>query len=273
MKRFLVKIGVAVICTMMCVGSGIIVRKFYYYEKAQEEQIAQLNADISKLSGEMAILRSTLRETLPSVEWNENGYNYLAIGNSITVHGLASYWWDDDRGMASTCDENDYVHRIKNYLEYNNVTLNVYNFSTWETVGTDRAEFLELLMPYLSTKIDLITIQLGENAQDLVTWESDFEELITYIKGKAPEAEIVVIGDFWSNKNRDELKKQAAVACGVKYVSLDGIKDNDDYYAGMGTEVEDSDGNIHLIDHSGVAIHPGDRGMEEIAKRVIEILE
>lgn len=58
--------------------------------------------------------------------------------------------------------------------------------------------------------------------------------------------------------------------CGVKYVSLDGVKDNSLYYVGIGTEVEDSEGNKHSIEHDGVAIHPGDTGIEAIAERIIE---
>lgn len=101
----------------------------------------------------------------------------------------------------------------------------------------------------------------------------DYESLINYIKERCPNARILIIGDFWTNSNRDELKKEAAENSGVEYVSLEGIKDNSAYYAGMGTTVYDEEGNPHQIDHEGVALHPGDMGMAAIADRIISAIE
>lgn len=232
-----------------------------------------MNNLISNLSGKLEILENKVDGE--SVEWSEDGYNYLAIGNSITLHEFATYWWDDDRGMASSRDDKDYVHLVENYLKNNQseVMMHATNFATWETQGTDRAEFLGLLNKYLSNKINLITIQLGENASNLDSWETDFEELITYVQDKAPGAEILVIGDFWSKGERYALKEKAANAKGVTYISLEGVKDNKDYFVGLGAYVEDSEGNMHIIEHGGVAAHPGDKGMEAIAERIIKELK
>lgn len=38
-------------------------------------------------------------------------FNYLAIGNSITLHEVCDYWWNEC-GMASTSKNNDYFHRV-----------------------------------------------------------------------------------------------------------------------------------------------------------------
>lgn len=240
----------------------------YRHELAQSRRIDKLTTEMNKLDGEITLLQHRGDE---SIDWPLHTYNYLAIGNSITIHGYADYWWDDDRGMAASTDDNDYVHRVVKALEdtYGEVSSHSYGFSSWETNGYDRAEFLELLDPYLSEEIDLITIQLGENASDLSTWEADWSELLRYVQEKAPDARIIVVGDFWSKEDRDEVKKNAAVAMGITYVSLDGIKDNEEYYAGLGTEVEGSDGLMHVIEHEGVARHPGDKGMEAIAERII----
>lgn len=262
---------IVIILCVSCLGIYLGVR-FYKHEMYQQDMIRNLQLLLSQQEARITMLENKISEK--PIEWGEDSFNYLAIGNSITKHGLASYWWDDDRGMASSKDDADYVHLVSEYLKENNsnVVTHSYNFLSWEVNAADRAEFLELLDTYLSVKIDLITIQLGENASELSTWESDFEDLITYVKNKSPNADIVVVGDFWSNGERDALKQQAAQKCGVMYASLDGMKDNVDYYAGLGTLVEGSDGEMHSIEHNGVALHPGDKGMESIAGRIIEKL-
>ena len=199
------------------------------------------------------------------------GYNYLAIGNSITKHPLADYWWNEC-GMAATSADNDYYHIVLNHLKEKKdvVSSNAYNFSIWETLYTDRAETLEILDYYLDESLDLITIQLGENAQNLDTFESDFEYLINHIKEKSPSAEVIVIGDFWENEGRDEMKKETAENCGVKYISLNEIKDKKEYECGVGTEVFGEDSEPHIVEHAGVAAHPNDKAMKYIADKIIE---
>lgn len=261
-KGLYLTIIIIIVIIVLC-SSGYVGLRFYRHEKNQQTMIQNLQQRIEKLETEIHH---------KAIAWDENGFNYFAIGNSITKHRLASYWWDNDRGMAASKDDADYVHLVSQYLKENNsdVITYSYNFSSWEVNHADRAEFLEMLDVYLSEKIDLITIQLGENASELSTWESDFEELIAYVRNKSPNADIIVIGDFWSNGERDTQKEQVAKNCGVMYVSLEGIKDNTDYYAGVGTLVEDANGEMHAIEHNGVANHPGDKGMKAIADRIIE---
>ena len=213
---------------------------------------------ISIIENEISLLKCN-QETVSGVNWGNSSYNYLAIGNSITRHGLADYWWDSDNGMAASKDEYDYVHLVANYLDKknNDVQMESVGFSIWETLFTDRAETLNIIEPYLAENINLITIQLGENVKELSTFETDFEYLIEYIKKHCSNSRIIVIGDFWEYKNRDSIKKLVAEKIGVDYVSLNEIKDNKEYQAGFGVVVLGDDGKDHLINHNGVAIHPG----------------
>lgn len=240
--------------------------KLYRHEQRQNAEIQFLSQEINRLKSEI---------TPPNCNWSTDGYNYLAIGNSITVHGYAEYWWDNDRGMAASTDEKDYVHLVKAHLEDTGLPVTMYtmNFSAWEVNGNDRAEFLVNLDPFLSDRLDLVTIQLGENATNIDTWLTDFSELISYVKEHAPNSQIIVVGDFWSLSNRDVLKRQAAELNSVAFVSLDDILGQDEYYAGIGSSVEGKDGEPHFIEHSGVALHPGDKGMKAIADRIIAVLE
>ena len=236
--------------------------KLLKHEQSQNEKIQSLQEQINLINQSNEKLE---------VEWLKYGFNYLAIGNSITIHGYADYWWDDDRGMAASTDENDYVHLIGKWLEENKteeVKYYAYNFAIWEIQSYDRAEILSVLDSYLSSNLDLVTIQLSENASNIDTFETDCEELFNYIKDKAPNAQIIIIDDFWDKGDKSKMKKKAAEALGFDFVSLDDIKGKLEYQAGIGAVVEDKEGNKHTIEHSGVAAHPGDEGMKEIAERV-----
>ena len=161
-------------------------------------------------------------------------------------------------------------------MEYGQVHSEVYNLSTWELMHTDRAETLSLLDHYLDEKLNMVTVQLGENASNIETFESDFEYLLDYISGKAPNAQIFVISDFWEHKtkdgSRDLLKKTAAENKKAVFVDISEIKDNKDYQCGTGTVVLGDDGKEHVVNHSGVAAHPNDKAMEYIALRIEEAM-
>lgn len=58
---------------------------------------------------------------------------------------------------------------------------------------------------------------------------------------------------------------------GDTYIDLKDIQ-SAEYEAGKGTSVKDGQGNSHVIEHDGVARHPGDKGQAEIAKRILSAL-
>ena len=222
----------------------------------------------------MVVSRETGHEKInKNVKWVLNDYNYLAIGNSITKHGLCSYWWSN-HGMAASRKDNDYYHLLKSFLRdhYGKVHSEICSFAVWEMQSYDREETYELLENYLSENLNLITLQLGENVHDLSTFEKDFDILIKHIKKRAPKAKLLVIGDFWTKENRDILKQKVAENNNVQFVSLEGIRDNKFYYCKKGSIVYDENEKQHTIEHDGVAKHPGDKGMRAIANRIIAVL-
>lgn len=96
---------------------------------------------------------------------------------------------------------------------------------------------------------------------------------IRYVQKGAPAAQILMIGDFWSKEQKDEMKQKACEETGVEFTSLGEIKGLEEYRCGMNTIVYDSDGGPHTVDHVGVADHPGDPGMKWIADRIIEVVK
>ena len=77
-----------------------------------------------------------------------------------------------------------------------------------------------------------------------------------------------MVGNFWKDDQVESAKRQAAQAKGMTYVDLSDMWGVDMYQAGIGTMVQDESGRLYAIDHKGVAAHPGDKGMDEMGKRI-----
>ena len=265
------KLYLVVAILIVAIGSYFGYR-FIRHENNQNQRINNLEKEVSVLNDSLSILQDNINTLKDSdVEWSNDSYNYLAIGNSITKHPICNYWWNEI-GMAASSEDKDYVHLISFALPQPSKVV-AYNFSVWETQSHDRAETLSLLDWYLSDKLDLVTIQLSENVSDVSTFENDYVELISYVKKGAPNAQIIVIDDFWDSGEKSMMKQLAAEQENVDFVSLEDIKEKTEYQAGLGTLVYDKDGNKHIIEHEGVAVHPGDKGMEYIAMAVEKIIE
>ena len=202
-------------------------------------------------------------------------YSYLAIGNSITLHYKTEFWWNEC-GMAASKTENDYYHIVLEKLEDikgKKVNSQAVAYSAWELMADDRSETYYIIDDYLVPQVDLITIQLGENAKYVDTFEIDFEALIHHIQNKCPNAQIIVIGDFWKFVDRDEIKKRVSKKAKVEFIDLSMIRENPDYMAGVGSVVYDERGVEHSILHEGVAKHPNDKGMAFIARKILNVIK
>lgn len=273
-QRFLLIVLVAAL-----LGSAYGGYRLVKHERQQAVRIAELTRQAESMNAQIQELENMLdallkKEKGDRILWNEEEFNWFAIGNSITIHEPNSHWWNPV-GMAASDADHDYFALVRRYLEEKNGAVHaerLYCYA-WETKRENRNNTLLYLEPYLDEKLDLVTIQLGENVSGLENFEKDFETLITFVKGKAPKARIAVIGDFWTSGNRDELKRQVCEYTGVEFIPLDGIRDNEAFQCGMGTILYDTEGKAHSVDNEAVANHPGDDGMRAIAEKVIEALE
>lgn len=194
-----------------------------------------------------------------------NGVRVLFLGNSITLHGpLAKIGWTNAWGMAASAKEKDYVHIMTRGIEAHtgraatvrvrNLALFERNYRTWD-VARELADVVDF-------KPDYLILALGENVPNLATpadaadYGAAFDRLVgCFMRGpKKPQG--VVRGVFWANPTKDEQMRRVAAAYGLPFVRLDISKE-----PGMMAH--------GLFKHQGVANHPGDRGMAEIARRLL----
>lgn len=174
----------------------------------------------------------------------DDGFDYLAIGNSITQHPITDFWWGE-WGMAAGIEDNDYYHLVAKGLQRRceeEINTAAYNYYIWETQAHDRTETYEFLDKWLTAGIDLVTVQLSENASDLTTFEADFSSLLRHIREVCgDETQIIVIDDFWSDE-KSTIKKTVAEELEADFIDLSDIRGVTEYQAGIGTNVLENNG-------------------------------
>lgn len=176
--------------------------------------------------------------------------------------------------MAASSPEKDYVHQVIAglYERYETVDYDIVSFSVWERKGVGK-KLLPSLDPLLGNNYDLIVIQLGENAHDLKSFESEYDTLVNYVSRSVPSARIELVGDFWAEGNRDEMKLNVVNKYNTDYVDLSNVRSNKKYRSYIGAKVVGSDGQMHTVDFGPVSSHPNDLTMAEIAKGILKNLE
>lgn len=199
-----------------------------------------------------------------SFETTENAdIKLLFLGNSITRHGKAeNLGWCGDWGMAASSKENDYVHKLISKFCQKGIKVSVCiaNLSDWE-----RTRNMDLLFTkYLSAlrfNADYVIVRLGENAcpdKYLSEFELCYGELTDLFSRNG--AKIVLTDLFWEYEPFDNFVAELAKARGYAFAEIHDLGNDETMKA------------IGKFSHNGVAVHPGDKGMAEIAERIFRVL-
>lgn len=186
----------------------------------------------------------------------------LVVGNSITRHGpKKDIGWEYDWGMAASAPEKDYVHRLFSMLKKDgqDVYMRIRQCSFWETHFAER----NMLSNYdddRAFRANIVIYRLGENVaeSDKPFFRENAEKFIRHISGKG---KVIMTTCFWKNEIVDDGIRSMAEENGYSLIELGDLGDDPEMKA------------TGLFWHSGVAAHPGDKGMEEIAERIYKILK
>lgn len=192
----------------------------------------------------------------------------LFIGNSITRHEPKSeIGWDNDWGMAASAREKDYVHIAVQLLEkkFGKVNYCIANCGEWE-LNYYQDDMISNWEKARNFYADIVVIRIGENiwqARDKFAeypLAKRYAEMVEYFSVN-PSAKVLLTTLFWRNDSIDEAIKQVAQEKGYILVDLNDLGDKAENKA------------IGQFWHSGVAIHPNDNGMRQIAERIVEKIE
>lgn len=197
----------------------------------------------------------------------ENALKVIFVGNSITLHApKPEIGWNGNWGMAASKKENDYVHRVVRGLEetYGPVNYCIAQGAAWER---DYPRGKEILEEYYKDardyQADAVIIRIGENIPNSTLQEVDckvhFEEMIRFFASN-PSAKVIITDNFWRRDKLDNVLQEIAEENSYLFCQLHDLQDDERTMA------------LGQFEHKGVSIHPGDYGMECIAKRILKTL-
>lgn len=184
----------------------------------------------------------------------------LFLGNSITLHSPApDIGWTGNWGMAASSEENDYVHRLESMLAaagYNPI-IRIRNVADFERdpAGISPAYFDD----DLAFAPDVVIFRMCENtpAEKQEAFAAAYEELIGKFRADT-DCTVIAVCPFWENNTMERLMRDAAERGGALWLSLYSLHGDITYQA------------VGQFEHSGVASHPSDKGMEAIAEIIFE---
>jgi hypothetical protein len=191
----------------------------------------------------------------------EKNIKIAILGNSISLHGIVEGLWDHESGMAASDLEHDYVHVLLNKIseekkcgiEY--ILINISDFERdFDQFNQNRMEKVKEFEP------EIMIFQIGENilTETLKTrgevFVKDYLKIIEYCNAQ----ETIVCLPFWPVKEKLELITEVALKSGSYLVDLSHL--------GSGIDPLNLAKSENKYKHTGVAAHPGDYGMKNIAE-------
>lgn len=204
-------------------------------------------------------------------------FKILIIGNSLSYHGIAKeVGWNYISGMAASSIEKDYAHllynKIENKLQNRKICLRISQFAAFER---DLASFdqksIDSLIKY---QPDLIIFQLGENVKvqsqdDEILFEEKYIELINSFK-KNGNPQTICTTPFFPSLPKNKIVKKVALSTNSYLVDLSHLPllESENY----AKDEKNYLGDKSVWKVGGIGIHPGDIGMENIAKQIFIII-
>lgn len=193
------------------------------------------------------------------------GKRIMFVGNSITLHGIKEeIGWYIECGMAASKPENDYVHIIMD--EVNKIDDSVFcicQLSTWEREYKNGKEKHKQLQKAREFDADIIIMRFVENCPaanlDSKVFKNQYDALLGFLN-KSGKAKAIITTGFWRHP-ADASIIEYAKENKLSLVELGDLGELDEMKA------------IGLFEHEGVANHPGDIGMKNIAERILKELK
>lgn len=194
------------------------------------------------------------------------GLRVMFVGNSITCHGPSeALGWPHHWGMSASKKENDYVHKCMAHIQktYPDATFCICHAGQWELNYRNAETVMDQFEAAREFGADVIFMRTVENCakKELVTEEfmEKYGAFVDFLNSTG-KAQIVISTSFWKHPADDAIRAFAAQR-GYPLCELSDLGELAEMKA------------YGLFEHRGVAAHPGDLGMANIAQRLCETWE
>ncbi len=191
----------------------------------------------------------------------------MFLGNSITWHApKAEIGWHGDWGMAASSKENDYAHIMMRKISerYPDAYFCIVQGAIWERTYKD-CDYEGNFSAAKDFNPDIIISKLVDNIPNAEFEHEPFIEnmgkLHKYLSGTRDDVSIIETSSFGTNEIKDKAIKAYTEKAGAKYIYIGDINKNPENLA------------IGLFEHGGVAGHPGDKGMQVFADRLLNCIK
>lgn len=235
----------------------------------KEDSLSKLLEDFNRIDVRVVTLDNK-KEGIP--------YRIVVLGNSLSHHGRAEQiGWKYDHGMAASAPSRDYVHllfgMIEKKLPEKRIQMLVYNIADFErnfdTFDFARLESLKNFGP------DLLVLQIGENVglnelKTIELFEKRYGELIGYFKTE-PELSVVCTTPFFFSEPMKNAITKAAERMGARVADVSSLTIEDPENLAKNEPDYSGDRSEWKVD--GIGMHPGDKGMKNIARILFENID
>lgn len=232
-------------------------KKYYnfYYDKYSKEIASTYEASL----------------TISKTQFNDTTeHHILCIGNSLAYHKPTNRW-KSSWGMAASCRDSDYCHRLEQMLKKHNKrsTVTPIYFAQWEQNPTNN---IDSLLGNIFFGKNIVIIQLGENVKNAKHYHIDLKRLVE--KCQLHSDKILLTGCFWRRPDVERQIIRVAREKGLRYVPLFwiGINYKEEVFPSSKDFFISDSGEKYTINYQTILRHPNDYGMKLIAESIFNSL-
>lgn len=232
------------------------------------ENIRYISTGYKQMDKNTVDAAAQLNQTDPVRSFNSEGKGkrVMFVGNSMTLHSKkADIGWYGEWGMAASSMENDYVHLLMSAIRKKDpdCAFCICQVAEWERQYKNGKSVHDLFKKARDFNADMIVMRFVENCPkddfDKQIFKTETVALLEYLD-PSKKAKIIFTTGFWHHP-ADEGIDELAEEFNMPLIQLGDLGEREEMKA------------IGSFEHSGVANHPGDLGMKNIADRIFESLK
>jgi len=187
----------------------------------------------------------------------------LVLGNSVSLHGVVPGIWAHESGMAASDKSKDYVHLLMQKISTEKkvgINFEVINIAEFER--TFNSFNLSRFSDLRSKSPQYVIFQIGENipSEEFPLVSDQFKQKYAGLVNYFDSATRIICLPFRPDMNKVYAITDVGVQTGSFIVDLSHL--------GNGLDERNLAGKENTYNVPGVAVHPGDVGMENIAKNL-----